>query len=293
MKQIIKWVLIALIGMAILAVVGIILCKTVFKDSLLNYYNETLQEERVDLLRATVYKSSNDTITFKNQEDSISAANVVNYFRLDTIVNKHLDTWNSAIAVAQIICANIPHENQTIEPTDKTAIGLWQYNKKFNSGINCKYHSVMLHEMLNAIGIHNRIIWCMPMDSTDRDCHVVNHVWLPEYNKWAMLDSDMNTFMIGTDGVPMSIPEIRTALIKNNQCSEHAILSSNSRTNYYKSYLAKNLYWFETLQETGYNLYYKPMNYIRLLPANFSGFRKNGNSTVVTSDEEKFWTKPL
>lgn len=293
MKQIVKWGLFVLIGITILVAVALILCRTVFKDSLLNYYYEALYEERVDLLRATEYTSSNDSIGFKVYCDSIRATNIINYFRLDTIVNNDLDTWNSAVAVARIICENIPHENQKIEPTDKTAIGLWEYNQNLNSGINCKYHSVMLHEMLNAIGIYNRIIWCMPMDSTDSDCHVVNHVWLPEYNKWVMLDSDMNTFMVGADGMPMSIPEIRECLINNNQCLERAILPLGTRADYYKSYLAKNLYWFETLGETGYNLYEKPMNYIRLLPVDFEGFGGNTNGTVSTSDEEKFWAKPI
>lgn len=293
MKKAIKWALIALIGIILITVVSIILCKTVFKDSIIKLHNEYLYEERVALLRATEYKPSNDSITVKHLSDSVAAISIVNYFRLDTIADKYHDTWNKAIAVAKTVCANIPHDNQKTEPTDKTAIGLWQYSKNLNSGINCKYHSIMLHEMLNAIGIKNRIIWCMPMDSTDRDCHVVNHVWLPEYNKWAMLDSDMNTFMKGADGLPMSIAEIREALISDIQCTESPILSSVTRPNYYKCYLAKNLYWFETLQETGYDLYDKPMIHIRLLPVNFGGFGGNGESTVTTSDEAKFWAKPI
>ncbi len=264
-----------------------------FKESIIKFYNEGLYEERVELLRATEYKPSNDSITFNHRPDSVFASKIVDYFRLDSIVDKYPDTWNRAIAVAKIVCANIPHENQKTEPTDKTSIGLWQYSKTLNSGINCKYHSVMLHEMLNAIGIQNRIIWCMPMDSTDRDCHVVNHVWLPEYNKWAMLDSDMNTFMKGVDGQPMSIAEIREDLTNNNQSTEHPILSSGKRADYYKCYLAKNLYWFETLKETGYNLYDSPMSYVRLLPVNFNGFGKNINRHVATTDEAKFWAKPI
>lgn len=293
MKRIIKCFLSALVCLIILAFIGVMLCKTVFKESILKYYNEALYEERVELLRATKYKRSDDNIVFKYQADSVNATKTFNYFRLDTIVGKHCNTWEKALAIAQTICANIPHENQKIEPTNKTAIGLWKYCNDFGSGINCKYHSVMLHEMLNAAGIQNRIIWCMPMDSTDNDCHVVNHVWLPEYSKWAMLDSDMNTFMTGTDGLPMSIPEIREDLINRNQSIETPILSSNTRTNYYKAYLAKNLYWFETLKETGFNLYDKPMNYIRLLPINFERFGFSRSNCVATTDDEKFWAKPI
>lgn len=133
MKKFIKWALIALTEIIIIAVVGIILCRTVFKESIIKFYNEDLYEERVELLRATEYKPSNDSITFNHRPDSVFASKIVDYFRLDSIVDKYPDTWNRAIAVAKIVCANIPHENQETEPIDKTSIGLWQYSKTLNS----------------------------------------------------------------------------------------------------------------------------------------------------------------
>ncbi len=292
MKKVFIWFLCGVGGLVVVAVVGILLCRTVFKNSLLKYYNEALFDERVELLRSAEYRQSDVDFGFVFCADSVNAAKTWNYFRLDTVTADDNDTWSKSIAIAKIVCANIPHENQTVEPEDKTAAGLWAYHENTGSGINCMYHSVMLHEMLNAAGITNRIIWCMPMDSTDRDCHVVNHVWLPEYRKWAMLDSDMNTFLTGADGIPMSIAEIRADLIGRNQSIENPILSCGARVNFYKAYLSKNLYWFETIQNSGFDLYAKPMRYIRLVPAGYERFKASGSNHIATTDDKKFWSAP-
>lgn len=292
MKRFFKWFFITILCLLGVAVIALVLCKTVFKDSLVKLYNEEQFEERVELLRAARYEADGAEIGFTFRPDSLAAAETRAFFGLDSIAAGNASSWEKALAVAEIVSANIPHANQTVEPTDKTARGLWNYHKETGSGFNCKYHSVMLHEMLNAVGITNRIVWCMPMDSTDRDCHVVNHVWLPELNKWAMLDTDMNTYLTGADGRPMSLPEIRADIAGENLSRENMIVPANGGMDFYKAYLAKNLYWFETLTDAGFNLYDSPMRYVKLLPAGFGGFGFAGQNSMSTTDDVKFWSAP-
>lgn len=292
MKRFFKWFFITVLCLLGVAVIALVLCKTVFKESLVKFYNEEQFEERAELLRAARYEADGAEIGFTFRPDSLAAAETRTFFGLDSIAADNASAWEKALAVAEIVSANIPHANQTVEPTDKTARGLWNYSRETGSGFNCKYHSVMLHEMLNAVGITNRIVWCMPMDSTDRDCHVVNHVWLPELEKWAMLDSDMNTYLTGTDGLPMSLPEIRADITGENLSRENMIVPANGGMDFYKAYLAKNLYWFETLADTGFNLYDRPMRYVRLLPAGFGGFGFADRNSTPTTDDAKFWSAP-
>lgn len=292
MKRFFKWFFITVLCLLGVAVIALVLCKTVFKESLVKFYNEEQFEERAELLRAARYEADGAEIGFSFRPDSLAAAETRTFFGLDSIAAGNASAWEKALAVAEIVSANIPHANQTVEPTDKTARGLWNYSRETGSGFNCKYHSVMLHEMLNAVGITNRIVWCMPMDSTDRDCHVVNHVWLPELEKWAMLDSDMNTYLTGTDGLPMSLPEIRADITGENLSRENMIVPANGGMDFYKAYLAKNLYWFETLADTGFNLYDRPMRYVRLLPVGFGGFGFADRNSTPTTDDAKFWSAP-
>ena len=48
-------------------------------------------------------------------------------------------------------------------------------------------------------------------------CHVVTHVFLPEQNKWVMLDPSFNTYVMDKDFRPLNIVEITTALRNGTQ----------------------------------------------------------------------------
>lgn len=109
------------------------------------------------------------------------------YFKLDTVLSSTMPTWDKAISLARFVAENIPHANQKINPKRCNAIDLWKYTRSIEPAFNCRLHSILLHELLH-------FVTCHPADSEDSDCHVVNLVWLPELQKWAMLDSDMNAW---------------------------------------------------------------------------------------------------
>lgn len=59
----------------------------------------------------------------------------------------------------------------------------------------------------------DRITTCLPRDTADTRCHVVNQVWLPELGKWAMIDSDARYWVSACgDSIPLDVLEIRGAL---------------------------------------------------------------------------------
>ena len=132
---------------------------------------------------------------------------------------------------------------------------------------------------------------CLPADSLDRDCHVVNLVWLPECEKWAMIDSDMQSYVASPEGEALSLEEMRQRTVAGEPMAVHRLLGTRDPENYL-SYWAKNLYWFTCWEQTGYD---KEVGYegraIALLPPGFEGFSLN-ESTVRTSDADRFWTAP-
>lgn len=150
----------------------------------------------------------------------------------------------------------------------------------------------MLHELLLSCGIVNRFVTCLPADSEDCDCHVVNVVWLPEAEKWAMIDSDMQAWISDPSGVPQSLAEMRERFIADESVEVHHLFDADWGDDEYCSYWAKNLYWFICWEQTGYD---KEVGYegrdVALLPSGFDGFRI-GENFVATSDDGRFWAEP-
>lgn len=93
---------------------------------------------------------------------------------------------------------------------------------------------------------------CLPADSLDRDCHVVNLVWLPECEKWAMIDSDMQSYVASPEGEALSLEEMRQRTVAGEPMTVHRLLGTRDPENYL-SYWAKNLYWFICWEQTGYD----------------------------------------
>ena len=167
---------------------------------------------------------------------------------------------------------------------------MWEYTRTVEPAFNCRLHAILLHELLLAEGITNRFVTCLPADSLDSDCHVVNVVWLPEHRKWAMIDSDMQSWVASPEGEPLSLEEMRQRTVAGEPMTVHRLLGTRDPENYL-SYWAKNLYWFMCWEQTGYD---KEVEYegrvIALLPAGFDGFKLN--EAVRTSDDARFWAAP-
>ena len=122
-------------------------------------------------------------------------------------------------------------------------------------------------------------------------------MWLPELQKWAMLDSDMNAWAEDEKGTPLSLAEMRERYIDGREIVYRPLLNSDNDFVYYRAYWAKNLYWFDTWETTGYgrednNPAYRNNNrHIVLVPSGFKGFELPDHS-VLTTDTSRFWAAP-
>ena len=204
-------------------------------------------------------------------------------------------TWDKALTLAKFVASNIPHANQTKYPEKRNAIDLWKYTREVEPAFNCRLHSILLHELMLSEGITNRFVTCLPADTLDSDCHVVNLVWLPEQNKWAMIDSDMQAWISNSEGTPLSLAEMRERYISGSPMRINPLFDSikeDFNYDYYRSYWAKNLYWFICWEETGYGKEDAMKGrQITLAPAGFTD-PDTGPSDVHTTDAERFWAAP-
>lgn len=287
--KIIGWTLLALVG---LLIIGCVAVRFVFRERILAMRYDILRQERVELLHAAgAYAPDTTGYRFTYEQNSDRAREIREYFRLDTLLDASATTWDNTLAVARFVADNIPHANQTEQPKTCNAIALWEYTRNTEPAFNCRMHSILLHELLLASGITNRFVTCLPADPEDWDCHVVNLVWLPEHQKWAMVDSDMKAWIAGEDGTPLSIEEMRSRILDGAPV-EVRPLSEKRDEKAYLTYWTKNLYWFECWEDTGYDKEVKfEGRSIALLPPGFDGFR-TAASTVCTTDAARFWAAP-
>lgn len=244
------------------------------------------------------YSSGTTAINMTSVRDSVRAKQIFDYFQLDTLYSEDSDTWTKALAIASFVASNIPHANQTIQPEKRNAIYLWEYTINTEPAFNCRLHSIMMFDLLQSAGIEARYITCMPEDKDDCDCHVVNHVWLPELQKWAMIDSDMGgNWASDEEGNPLSLPEIRANYISGEPIYYHPKFKRiTRRPNFYYFYMAKNSFWFSCWETLRFDQ--EPSDgkdvgrYVYLAP---SGFEPYGikNDGIVITDAEQFWASPV
>ena len=229
--------------------------------------------------------------------DSKRAAKIREYFKLDTLYDVTASTWEKTLAVARFVATNIPHANQTIQPKKRNAIYLWEYTRNTEPAFNCRLHSIMMFELLSSIGIDASYITCMPEDSKDNDCHVVNQVWIPELGKWVMIDSDSGGFYAtDNDGNLLSLQEMRESYIQGKPVLYHPqFAETGDPDSWYYDYMAKNTYWFSCWETIHFDQ--EPAagkdagRYINLVPKGFKPFGVN-SSDIVTSDAGQFWAAP-
>ena len=282
-------------GIAIIAAI-IVWIKAPDYDFYLEKNNVGLYDDRVELLRTSgEYAADTNVFEMKIVQNETRAQEIRDYFQLDTLYPENATTWEKAVAIGKFVSSNIPHANQRHWPEHVNAVGLWEYTKEVEPAFNCRLHSILTFELLLSAGIQAKYITCMPEDKNDPDCHVVNEVWLPELNKWAMVDTDMGGhYVTDRNDTPLSLKEMRENYILGKKMLMHPAFGKAQKDNDYYAYMAKNTYWFACWGSLSYYQEEYEVggvdrnSYVILVPSGYTPFDIGGGNTVTTN-AEKFW----
>ena len=145
---------------------------------------------------------------------------------------------------------NVLHNGGTkdVEFVPKTSVDILDYafKKGKEFGVYCRLQSIVFTECCLALGIKSRILHCLPFSPNDFDSHVVSIVWIENLKKWIMLDAGNGRYFMDSDNNILSPMEIRTKMALNEEikCTED--------DDNYKLYMAKNLFYFKSLQINTY-----------------------------------------
>ena len=238
-------------------------------------------------------------ILFRYQpKESKNLRMVRDYFKLDSVVGQG-DELSKIINLLHFAHDNIRHDGGNQAFAELDAIDLYNYYKATGKGVNCRQLAISLCEMYLSMGIPARYVTCMPADSLDYECHVINTVWSEQLQKWLYIDPTMDAWVTDENGTMLSIAEVRERLINDQplvlcETANWNHESQQTKEYYLETYMAKNLYYFVCKKLNRFNpesLYRNndPADDVRLIPV---GFVNNNWKCDTTTDPEVFWAKP-
>ena len=238
-------------------------------------------------------------ILFRYQpKESKNLRMVRDYFKLDSVAGQG-DELSKIINLLHFAHDNIRHDGGNQAFAELDAIDLYNYYKTTGKGVNCRQLAISLCEMYQSMGIPARYVTCMPADSLDYECHVINTVWSEQLQKWLYIDPTMDAWVTDENGTMLSIAEVRQRLINDQplvlcETANWNHESQQTKEYYLETYMAKNLYYFVCKKLNRFNpesLYRNndPADDVRLIPV---GFINNNWKCDTTTDPEVFWAKP-
>ena len=170
-------------------------------------------------------------------------------YKLEILAKRGRD-FERAKNLLSFFAPRINHKSDFQNDVNCNAMDLLEYClDKPNNGINCLNKSKILQECCLALEIYARRVWLMPYSPYDTDNHVVVEIYDFDLGKWIMLDMSANGYFVNSDGVPLSVIEIRDKFATNEICKfvKTSAVSNNFFSDtkmeclYYKQYFAKNL----------------------------------------------------
>ena len=154
-------------------------------------------------------------ILFRYQpKESKNLRMVRDYFKLDSVAGQG-DELSKIINLLHFAHDNIRHDGGNQAFAELDAIDLYNYYKTTGKGVNCRQLAISLCEMYLSMGIPARYVTCMPADSLDYECHVINTVWSEQLQKWLYIDPTMDAWVTDENGTMLSIAEVRQRLIND------------------------------------------------------------------------------
>jgi hypothetical protein len=225
-------------------------------------------------------------------------------FNLDSIAGTGTDI-SQILNLMHWIHNLIPHDGNHENPTIKNAMSLITICKKDNRGLNCRGLSTVLNECYLAMGFKSRHITCLPKDSTDTECHVINLVYAPSLKKWIWVDATWDAYVMDEKGELLGVEEVRERLINGkmlilNPDANWNHKESANKEHYLYNYMAKNLYRLECPISSEYDYETKAEGkmriYNQLIPLDYNEMIvKNPSKTIMehfTNNPSVFWAKP-
>ena len=233
-------------------------------------------------------------------------------YKLDSVAGQQTDVARF-INLLHWVHNQVPHDGQHGNPTSRNALDLLAVCRRDSRGLNCRGLATVLNEVYLAMGYQSHFVTCLPKDTLDPDCHVINVVYAPSLRKWVWMDPTNDAYVMDEQGTLLGIEEVRARLLDHrplllNPDANWNHRQSATKEQYLYSYMAKNLYKLEIPVASQYDFETRQpgrtFEYVQLLPqaartgqppVRTSHYAKENVTftTHYTSDPAAFWQAPL
>jgi|GEM_PF-3441454 len=126
------------------------------------------------------------------------------------------DAFTRSLNLMEWFCANTKYNGQSFHNPFKEKnqyMNLMDYAfcNDFSHAVNCAAMAIAFSDCLMAIGIYAMPVWML----NEGECHVTVHVYLPEEERWIMLDPSFDSYITDDTGKALNLAEIRSRFVRN------------------------------------------------------------------------------
>ena len=191
------------------------------------------------------FTGDNIKIDFVYDYDALGFSELLSKYPIEEVAGNGSEI-EKALNLLSWCSENVLHNGGTkdVEFIPKTSLDIlnYSYKKGREYGVYCRLQAIVFTECCLALGIKSRILHCLPFSPYDFDTHVVSMVYINSLKKWIMLDPGNNRYFTDEKNTILSPLEIRERLGNDDY------IKCNVEDDSYKSYMAKNLFYFKSLQ---------------------------------------------
>jgi hypothetical protein len=204
------------------------------------------------------FQDMNSNINFQYNYDIASSKRLKIKYHIDEISGTS-STLSKAMNLLDWLSSHIYHVGNYDGHIANNALELlaYSYDNGLECGINCRSLSITLSECCLAIGLKARAVFLMPLSPYDDDNHVVCEVFIPESNKWIMLDPTYNGYIMDENNNIFNVLELRHALANRVKLKFCDKFNYNGDYNVdfkdIETYYAKNLFYLKCNEIHTYN----------------------------------------
>jgi len=228
------------------------------------------QENLMTLLRENNDFNRDDAndVEFTYDYDHPKLTELKNKYDLENVAGVG-DTQSKVLNLLSWLGRGTQHNGMKANPANNALDLLeYSYGQGAGRGINCRSLSITLSEMCLSIGIQARALWLMPYNPNDMDNHVVVMAYIPEKEKWIMVDPSWNLYFLNEENEILSPWEVRERM-KNGEILMINKDAKRGDEMQYITYMAKNMFYFASRKDTYYGAFDNDGMLVYLCPRNF------------------------
>ena len=152
--------------------------------------------------------------TYARSTDS-SLARLRTRYDLDSVAGLG-DDFARISRLSHWVHIRVRHDGNNGNPMPMNSLHLLEVAEHEGKTCNCRGLGTILNEACLSLGYRSRLLTCLPADSSDSDCHVVDMVWLPRESRWVLVDPTFDTRWTDRHGRVLGPAEVRAAMVRGD-----------------------------------------------------------------------------